>query len=470
MMDKANPDAAAPESTGVGKYCVVGAGPAGLSISRAFSRLGIAHDVFERHSDVGGIWDINNPGTSMYRTAHFISSKYTSHFLDYPMPQDYPDYPDNRQIHKYLQGFAHAYSLHQKITFNTEVVKSEELPNGDWMVSFNNAEPCQYKGLICCNGVTWYPAMPELDGHFSGEIIHSNQYFNSDQFRDRRVLIIGLGNSGADIACDAAQAADQAFISVRRGYHFIPKFVCGVPMDVYQHHLADLPQWMRSVDQETLMRSITGDPSRFGMPEPDHSPMDTHPLMNTELLHFLGHVDVAIKPDVQKLAGEFVEFTDGTREKIDLIVCATGYQLRIPYVPRDSFKWQGERPVLYTNTFSTSSPRLFVMGFFEVASAVYQLFDRVANLVARNILDITNNSKKVQQFEKLKCSDKTDLRGGHKYVGSDRHANYVDYTTFLEHLGWIGEEMGWPGLNPGDLALPGPYQKPDPIQKLLKIT
>jgi len=446
-----------------GKYCVVGAGPAGLSVSRAFDRLGIPHDVIERFADVGGIWDIDNPGTPMYRSAHFISSKFTSNFFGYPMPDNFPDYPNHEQILEYIRAFAQAYDLNRNITFNTEVRYCEETDDGSWLVTLDSGEVRKYRGLICCNGVTWHKSMPELPGNFNGEIIHSRDYFGTDQFEGKRVLLIGMGNSGADIACDAAQTAKSAIVSVRRGYHFIPKFVFGIPVDVYHHHLSEMPSWMQEPDLATIIGTITGDTSRLGLPKPDHEPFESHPLLNTQLLHHLGHGDISVKPDVAKLDGEFVEFKDGSREAFDLIVCATGYRHEIPYVPEEYFDWSGGRPELYMNTFSPNHPRLFALGFFEVASAAYQLFDRVSGLIAQNILDMSGDDEKADMFSRLKQEDDFDLRGGATYIDSDRHANYIDYDTFGKHISWICSEMGWDEVGPETFRSADDRATPVPI-------
>ena len=95
-----------PASTTADRYCIVGGGPAGLVMARAFLAEGVPFDLFERHDAVGGIWDQDNPGSPMYDSAHFISSKYTSSFYGYPMPADYPDYPRHDQILDYIRGFA----------------------------------------------------------------------------------------------------------------------------------------------------------------------------------------------------------------------------------------------------------------------------------------------------------------------------------------------------------------------------
>src|SRR5882757_7439736 len=103
------------------KVCIVGGGPSGLIMARALLSAGIDFDLFERHTDVGGIWDADNPGSPMYESAHFISSKYTSYFYGFPMPEAYPDYPGHRQLRDYIRAFAAEYGLYDRATLGTGV-------------------------------------------------------------------------------------------------------------------------------------------------------------------------------------------------------------------------------------------------------------------------------------------------------------------------------------------------------------
>lgn len=182
-----------------------------------------------RHTDVGGIWDIDNPGTPMYKSAHFISSRDKSGFYDYPMPASFADYPSRTQILDYTRAFADEFGLRQRIRFGTSVTSVTE-DSGVWTVHTTDGT-IQARAVIACSGVTWDARMPDVPGTFDGEIIHSVNYRDTSQFAGKRVLIVGLGNSGADIACDAAASADTAYISTRRGYHFIPKHILGEPSD-----------------------------------------------------------------------------------------------------------------------------------------------------------------------------------------------------------------------------------------------
>ncbi|MEP3945010.1 NAD(P)-binding domain-containing protein [Ascidiaceihabitans sp.] len=172
---------------------------------------------------------------ALYASAYFISSKIHSYFSDFQMPDHYPNYPSNRQIFDYMKNFARHYNLYDHITFNSEVTQTT-FANDVWDVTLAHGETRQYRWMVCVSGTTWHPKMPAWASQtdaFDGEVRHANSFRHMDEFRGKRVLVVGAGNSGCDIACDAAVAGDAAFINVRRGYHFAPKHIMGKPADVF---------------------------------------------------------------------------------------------------------------------------------------------------------------------------------------------------------------------------------------------
>ena len=432
-----------PAPSGALPVAVVGAGPAGLAAARALRVRGLPYIQFERHHDVGGIWDIDNPGTPMYESAHFISSRDKSGFFDFPMPARYADYPSRTEILEYTHSFADAYGLRAGIRFDSTVMRGEQAPDGSWMLDTSHGA-VRASALVCCTGVTWDPRTPEVPGHFDGEIIHSVRYRDPSQFAGRRVLIVGLGNSGADIACDAAMSADAAFISTRRGYHFIPKFIAGSPSDQTEW----LPIWGERLLYRVMRPLVIGDVRRWGLPKPDHRLFETHPLLNTQLLHHLQHGDVAARPGVSRFDGDAVVFTDGTRERVDLVVFATGYDMAIPYVPQHYLSWTNGRPDMYLNAFA-ARPGLFGVSYLEVNSSAYTLFDRVANLVACHLADLCDDPARAERLRQLVISDHPDLSGGVHFVDSPRHTNYVEVRAYRQNLRRVARLMGWPELKPG---------------------
>ncbi|NBM17437.1 NAD(P)/FAD-dependent oxidoreductase [Streptomyces sp. GC420] len=423
---------------------IIGAGPAGLSAARALRRLDIPYVQFERHSDVGGIWDIDNPGTPMYRSAHFISSRDKSGFFDHPMPEDFADYPSREQILRYTRTFADEFGLRRGIRFNTPVTAVEQAADGTWTVRTENGES-RAAAVICATGVTWDPQMPQVPGTFDGQVIHSVAYRDPDLFAGKRALIVGLGNSGADIACDAAANADAAFISTRRGYHFVPKHTFGRPSDQTEW----LPIWAERLFYGVVRRVMIGDVTRWGLQRPDHRLFESHPLLNTQLLHHLQHGDIAAKPGIDRFDRREVVFTDGSREQVDLVVFATGYRMSIPYAPSDHFVWKGGRPQMYLTAFSRERHNLFGLGYLEVNSSAYTLFDHIANLIAQYLDDQRHRPERAERFRRIIRSDRPDLSGGIRFIGSDRHASYVEVRAYKKHLRALTRRMGWTGLTPG---------------------
>ncbi|MFM2278010.1 MAG: hypothetical protein RLZZ444_241 [Pseudomonadota bacterium] len=430
------------------RYCIIGAGPSGLIMARAFIKEGVPFDCFERYSDVGGLWDPENPGTPIYESAHFISSKWTSYFYGFPMPDHYPDYPSYRQILDYIRSFARAFDLYRHIVFNTEVLSAEEV-DGGWKVTLSNGDIRHYAGVIACPGVTWHASIPNIKGAetFTGEIRHSVSYMKPEEFSHKRVVVVGAGNSGVDIACDAAKFADKAYFSVRRGYRFVPKHLFGIPTDVLMSGAVAPPKGVAvSTDVGKMLDTLNGDLTRLGLPKPDHDALSSHPIMNTQILHYLSHGDLIARPDIQELRGDKVIFRDGSEEIVDLVMLATGYEYRMPFFDPSMFEWKGGRPQLYLNVIHRERRGLYVLGFTEFADAAYRRFDEMAQLILADI-HATETGIGRGWIDERRQSHFPDLRGGKVYIDSPRHANYVHTETFRRLMAEFRRSLGWPDLN-----------------------
>ena len=430
------------------RYCIVGAGPSGVIAVRAFLKEGIPFDCFERHNDVGGIWAAENPGTPIYESAHFISSKWTSYFYGFPMPASYPDYPSAKQVHNYIRSFADAFGLREHITFNTEVKSA--VPEGDrWRVELGNGEVCYYAGVIACPGVTWHPNTPKLPGEetFTGEICHSVTYKSPEEFKGKRVLVVGAGNSGVDIACDAAKLGKKAFLSVRRGYRFVPKYVFGIPTDVLSSGAVLPPKGVPLVTDVTkMLDTLNGDLTRLGLPKPDHQALSSHPIMNTMVLHYLGHGDLTAKGDVKGFSGSKVLFADGSEEEIDIVMFCTGYDYLMPFFPDELFEWKQGRPQLYLNFLHPTIRGLYVMGFNDFAGATFRRFDEMAQIIIADI-NATETGVNREWLDNLRAHDKPDVRGGIDYIESRRHTNYIHMETVMKLMAELRRKLGWPDID-----------------------
>jgi len=345
------------------RHAIVGAGFSGLGVAAAFSRAGIPFDVFEVDDDVGGNWY-----HGVYENVHIISSRRTTEYTDWPMPTDWPDFPSAAQMLAYLRGYAEHWQLRERISFRTRVVRVAPAPGGRegmWAVTIERdgaaAETRVYGGVVVANGHHWDKRFPAYPGQLEGEIIHSKDYKSHATLAGKRVLVVGGGNSACDIVVEAARSARSAHITLRRGYWFLPKTMLGVPT-------AEIVKpWMPLRVQRALVkglvRVIVGRYEDYGLAAPDHEPFERHPTINSELLHQLRHGRVAAHPDIRRWDGKFVEFVDGTRAEIDLVVCATGYNVSFPFLAEGIVETTRRgMPRLIGGMMSPAHKNLYVFG------------------------------------------------------------------------------------------------------------
>ena len=123
---------------------------------------------------------------------------------------------------------------------------------------------------------------------------------------------------------------------------------------------------------------LNGDLTKYGLPKPDHELFQTHPIMNTQILHYLGHGDCIAKPDIERLENQRVYFKDGTFEEVDVIIGATGYKHAAPFLSAEVLNEKDGRPDLYLNMFPRNTSRIAFLGFIEFASAAYENFSFMA--------------------------------------------------------------------------------------------
>jgi hypothetical protein len=213
---------------------------------------------------------------------------------------------------------------------------------------------------------------------------------------------------------------------------------------VFINHGAELPAGIVAPeDPSELLDALVGDLTRYGLPAPDHPALASHPIMNTQILHHLSHGDIEAKPDVTAFTPSGVVFADGSEEELDLVLLATGYEWRIPYVDQSVFEWKADHPQLYLNIFHRGIDNLYALGMIEFADAAYKRFDEMAQLVVGDIKATLTGENK-QRLRELKATHHPDLRGGMDYIDSPRHVSYVEVHTYMHVLDELRRELGWP--------------------------
>jgi cation diffusion facilitator CzcD-associated flavoprotein CzcO len=372
----------------------------------------------------------------MYRSAHLISSKALTEFPDFPMPREYPDYPGQAQVLAYLRAFARAFGLYDSISFGRTVTRAEPTSAGEWRVTFGEGNSRVYEGVIVAAGIHWVPNLPDLPGVFTGESFHSIRYRTADSFSGKRVLVVGAGNSGCDIAVEAGQHAAKTFLSVRRGYHYIPKYAFGRPIDQVAELgiRLGLPLGVRRRINQLVLAIVAGNPARFGLPRPDHRLLESHPIVNSQIFQAIGQGEITPKRDLIELRGDRVVFNDGSTEPVDLIVYATGYQVVFPFLDHSAANATNGRPDFYLHLAHPSRDNLFILGMIQPDSGVWRLLDLQARVVARTVAAAAGNGAAIRRLRELKQGPRPDLGGGIRYVASERHRYEVEHSSYQRRL------------------------------------
>lgn len=424
--------------------CVIGAGAAGLATGKALADRDIDFDWFEKGSYVGGLWQIDNDngGAAAYRSLHLNSSRPRTEYPSYPMPTDWADYPPYHQVASYFEDFADHFGLRDRITFNTAVTGVEPIGDGPgWRVTTSDGAVRTYEHVLVANGHHSSPKLPPFAADFTGEAFHAHDYREASVFTGKRVLVIGVGNSGMDIACDACRTAESVLLSSRHGVHVIPKYALGKPVDQLSSPLmAYVPFEVERVAYETIVRISTGRPQDRGLPKPDHRLLGAHPTVSAELYDRVGHGDITMKPDVDHIAGQTVHFTDGSSAEVDLMVYATGYDIDLPFLDRTVFDPTGNRMPLYLRIVPPELPGLWFMGFIQTVGSGIPLTEYQALWVG-DIIAGRLPMPDQRTMHKWIADDQAAM--AKRYVRSERHTMQVDYWRYIRTMKQARNPGGW---------------------------
>ena len=418
------------------RTCVIGAGTSGLVMVRRLREQGLPVDCLERQSDLGGNWNIALPYSRVYESTHLISSKALTEYLDYPMPDEWPEFPSHRLVLEYLRGYADHFKLEDHVEYDTAVRRVEPVSNDDgaggWFVELASGERRRYGRLVIANGHNWDPSFPAWSGRrsetpFAGIELHSGEYKQPTVFQGRRVLVVGGGNSGCDIAAEAAQNATLTRLSLRRGYHFLPKFFHGTPIDVCGERLLRLgvPLPVRRLLANGMIFLTLGTRAGTGLPRPDHRLFESHPTINSQLVYRLRHGELEVRPDVERLTEGGVRYVDGREEAFDVIVYATGYRLSFSFIDEAELNWRDGRPELYANVFHPTRDDLFVLGMIQPDSGSWGLVDRQARLIAQYLIALEHGTPAGRAFQQKK--QRPAAGSSIRYVDSPRHLVEVEH-------------------------------------------
>jgi len=421
----------------VKKTCIIGAGACGLVAAKVLRSRGLPYDCFELGSQLGGLWRYENDNgvSGIYQSLHINSSRREMAFSDFPMPSHFPDFPHHSQIIAYFESYADHFGLTPGIQFRSRVEHVRPVKDGyEVRVSQERGVKVEtYGSLIVANGHHWCPRIPELPGAFEGLSLHSHDYRTPDILRGKRVLVMGIGNSGCDIACEAARVAARVCLSTRRGAHIIPKYVFGKPLDricppaLWRYLPFRLLQRIFSVS----LRLARGRLSRFGLPVPDHKFLEEHPTVSSDLLNLLGHGKLSVKPNVAELCGESIRFADGSSEAFDVLIYATGYKIKFPFFEPDIVPVEQNDVRLYRHVIHPAHANMYFVGLVQPWGPLMPLAEAQAEWIA----DLLTGHAVLPPAATMLRQIASDLdRMRRRYTSSPRHTIQVDFHPYLALL------------------------------------
>lgn len=372
------------------RCAVIGAGAAGLAAGHALAERGITFEIFDSADTVGGMWQIDSPGSAAYETLQLNSSRAMTQFRCYPMPSGWPDFPTHRHMADYLESFADEFGLREHTHLATEITDVEPVPgpglpgHNGWAVTTADGRTRFFENVIVASGHHRAPRMPQLPGTFNGTVMHSRDYRSPDVFLTRRVLIVGAGNSGTDLATDAARRAERTLLASRYDLEVLPRRLLGRPFDQLRPGMASLlPVGVeRSLFNRFVRVGATPDTDADRADADGAKGRSPAPPVADDLPALVESGDIEIVAPPRRLSGDRVQFADGRRATVDLIVFATGYDVDLPFLGQQIFDPQGNTVPLYRNVVAPQRPGLWFVGFVDTIGATLPLLEEQSEWVA----------------------------------------------------------------------------------------
>ena len=359
------------------RIAVIGAGPSGLVAAKHALEAGFEVTVFEGGDTLGGQWHTTAAHSGVWPGMHTNTSRAMTAFSDFPAPAEHPLHPAAEQIKAYLQAYADAFGVVARVRFDTRV--AEVRPG--WTV---DGEP--FDAVVVASGRFRKPRLPPGVEAFRGEVIHAFSYPGAEPFRDRATLVYGNGISGLEIASDLAPYT-RVVSAFRNPRYVIQKVVDGVSSDWQWYTLfgalerRSLPveEWSRR-QRERILR-VAGNPADFGAPEPSEDLRAAGLSLCQEYLAQVRDGSIVCRPAIASIDGTNVTFTDGSAQAVEAIVCATGYDVDIPYLSRSVWRALGPDLGLYQRTFHPDLPGLGVIGQFLAQGPYFPLLELQARWI-----------------------------------------------------------------------------------------
>jgi dimethylaniline monooxygenase (N-oxide forming) len=415
------------------RVAIIGAGSSGIAALKGLRERDIDTVVFEASDRVGGNWVFGNRNgmSAAYRQLHINTSRERMEYADYPMPKSYPDFPHHSHIAEYFDNYVDHFGLRGHIRFETRVEHAVRDAAGGWDLTLGDGTTEHFDVLLVANGHHWDPRWPEPafpgSDTFGGTQMHAHEYVDDEVFRDKDVVVLGMGNSAMDLAVESSYVAAHTYLAARRGAWILPKYIFGRPIDQLPND-PRVPFAIRQRVIQNLVKLSQGDPTRFGLPKPDHKFGDAHPTVSGRILDRIQHGTITPKPNIARLHADAVEFADGSRVHADIVVYCTGYKISFPFFDEDFIAAPDNHIELFRRVFAPGIEDLAFVCLLQPLGATMPLAEAQGKWIAAYLRGDYVLPSEAEMRADI-AADQAAMRK--RYVASKRHTIQVDFDDYM---------------------------------------
>ncbi|KAF0557274.1 dimethylaniline monooxygenase N-oxide-forming 5-like [Gigaspora margarita] len=457
------------------RIAIIGAGSSGLTALKQCLADDLDPICFEQTSCVGGLWNFvevddenKDPHPSSYKSLIINTSKEMMTFSDFPIPAEWPTYLHNSLVAKYFNMYADHFKLWPYIKFRTTVVHVSYLPDHRWKVKYitcedkdqtkenpNNEHEEIFDYVIVCNGHHRKHRWPKYKGmdEFKGEQTHSHLYRRAAPFENKRVVVVGIGNSGLDIAVELSHVASQVYLCVRRGTlpWIMPRLIDGKAIDQLRSRFSDafLPT-SSSAFTKRIVQIVGPHPPSL---QPTTPLFAHHPTVKSDFFERLSTGTIIVTKNILELMPDetkSIKFVDGSIvENIDAVIYATGYHIDFPFLDREIInggpeieqefedEYKENLTWMYKMIFPPNYRNIAFIGLFQPIAAIFPITELQSRYVTSLIKGVISPLPSPKDMD-------IAIRNYHKknrkqYYLSARHTMELDYFEYLDKM---SQELG----------------------------
>jgi putative flavoprotein involved in K+ transport len=362
---------------------IVGAGPAGLAVAAQLVRRGIDALILERTETVGSSW------RTRYDGLRLNTDRWMARLPGLLVPQG--RWPSRDDFVAYLETYSERYGVAMR--FGTTVERIEHCSR-DWLVQSSKG-PLLARFLIITTGrdrVAELPRWPGAEG-FEGELLHAVEYRSAARFADKDVLVIGIGNSGTEIATQLARShAERVRVAMRTPPNLVPANLFGVPITLWARATERVPRWILDPFGRLIQRAFIGELSAHGLP---HAPMGIAtelarkglgPVIDRGFSEALRAGEIELVAALEGFGGADVHLSDGTRIRPDVVIAATDYRFGLEELVGElGVLTPSGEPAMRDGRSHPSAPGLFFNGYWLPQTGELPAMRRGARRIARAI-------------------------------------------------------------------------------------